>query len=126
MEPLTLDDSGLHATDDGHEYVLSRAPDEVEQSSLDNLRKQHENTFEAAGVVVRQYPGSPLIAVRHLTQENRKAVEAALLDCLSRTNKSRATAETLARRGSEFGDPAGDGAEDVVRASFECLPDELP
>jgi hypothetical protein len=125
MGTLTLADPGVRSNDTGHEYVLSRRPDDLERTAL--LQRLHSiDLAEPPGV---RYGGADVIQVSGLTTRTRPVWEAVLCESLIVTNRARTTAETVGRGGSDFGEHAAE--DDVhmvaaVRESFDHLPADLP
>jgi hypothetical protein len=125
MGTLTLADPGVRPTDSGHEYVLSRRPDDLERTAL--VERLH--SIDLAEPPSVRYRGADVIQVTGLTTRTRPVLEAVLSECLIATNRASATAETVGRGGRQFGEQAAeDDARMVaaVRESFAQLPAELP
>lgn len=123
---LTLADPGLVATDEGHAYVLSREPDNVERARLGQALRALPALPDEPAV---EFLGDARIAVKGLTEQNREPLEAALRDGLIAAHRTRLEAEATARGGaawSEEQEAAHAEAAAAVKASFEQLPSGLP
>jgi len=119
-ETLVVDD--LVKVDDGHAYVLSRDPDDVEAVSLPRILRE----LELAGVPEVR---GRVVLVPDLTETSRAAIEKDLTAALLETAYSRLEAFHLSTGGADWSDELAarqKRAEQAVRASFDRLPAELP
>ncbi|MEJ7786172.1 MAG: hypothetical protein WKF96_15305 [Solirubrobacteraceae bacterium] len=119
MDPLTLDDPGLVAVADGHEYRLMRPPDEVEAKAMRAVLPE--------GRLGVDRPAALYVA--DLSESNRTSVEDGIRKALIEAADNRRLAMQTLKGGKGWnaqGDQAQADATTAIDASFATLPSAIP